>query len=77
MRHRFALASVVEAAYNKQIDLACCPRWNSVVCIPSQQQSFVSKSISHGPLQVKHDNAIVSDAVAGATHAVFKTGLCA
>ena len=28
------------------------PRWNYIVCIPGQQQSFVSKSISHGPLLV-------------------------
>lgn len=27
-------------------------KWNYIVCIPGQQQSFVSKSISHGPLQV-------------------------
>ncbi|KAA6421610.1 MAG: hypothetical protein FRX49_08553 [Trebouxia sp. A1-2] len=29
-------------------------KWNYVVCIPGQQQSFVSKCISHGPLQVTH-----------------------
>ena len=27
-------------------------RWDCVVCIPNQQQSFVSKAISHGPIKV-------------------------
>ena len=63
--------------YNKQTDRLLAPRWTNVVCIPSHQQSFVSKSISHGPLQVTYDNAVAPDAVHEATRVAARTGFCA